>query len=72
MSGRGAPEQECTWLKKRERAIERRGAFVESEIGVEEVGDCMSEQEEEEEGEEEEWRKVRPTGMSDNYIYAVC
>jgi hypothetical protein len=73
MPGRGAPEQESKWLKKRERAIERRGAFSEDEINVEEIGDWMSEQDEdeEEEEEEEEWRKVRPTGMFDDYECSV-
>jgi hypothetical protein len=69
MPGRGAPEQEGKWLKKRERAVERRGALSEDEINVEEIGDWMSEQDEdeEEEEEEEEWRKVRPTGMFDDH-----
>ena len=62
MPGRGAPEQEGKWLKKRDRAISRSGASERSEMGVEEVGEWMSDDDSDGKEEEAEWRKVRPTG----------
>jgi len=69
MPGRGAPEQEGKWLKKRDRAISRSGASGESEMGVEEVGEWMSEDDYDGKEEEEEWRKVRPTGTLRDLLF---
>lgn len=66
-SGGGGPEKEDQWVGKRERAIKRRtakGADDSDEqdvLGVEEVGEWFSDNNEGQEG-EEEWRKVRPLG----------
>ena len=62
MPGGGAPDKEGKWLKKRDKAISRSGASEGSEMGMEEVGEWMSDDDSDGKEEEAEWRKVRPTG----------
>jgi hypothetical protein len=65
--GRGGPEEEDWWLEKRKRAMKRHSTNQSGdlvgldELGVEEVGDWMSDADADAEV-EEEWRKVRPLG----------
>jgi len=72
MPGKGAPDKEGKWLEKRDRAISRSGASEGSEIGVEKVGEWMSDDDSDgDEEEEEEWRKVRPTGTPYDLLFDI-
>lgn len=70
-AGRGGPEKEGKWVRKRERAIQRHiarnsGDGEDLDVGgggVEDVGEWLSD-DESDEVVDEEWRKVRPTGES--------
>ena len=69
--GRGGPEKEDMWIEKRKRAIKRcisKGGVGEEqvELGLEELGQCLSDDEDGDDRQEEEWRKVRPLGASFN------
>ena len=70
MPGKGAPDKEGKWLEKRDRAISRSGASEGSEMGMEEVGEWMSDDDSDGE-EEEEWRKVRPTGTPHVLLFDI-
>jgi hypothetical protein len=74
-AGGGAPERETRWLEKRKRAVERirkartgedsKDGTTAHEQGVDVTALSGYLSDEEEVG-EEEWRRVRPTGESEN------
>ena len=60
LPGRGGPEMEGKWLEKRTRAVGRMRPVNAGEMGVDEVGEWLSDEDAEEGG--DEWRSVRPKG----------
>lgn len=73
LPGKGGPEKEGRWLEKRRRAMKRMTAkgMMKEVLNdrVEEVGEYMSDEEGEDGG--EEWRTVRPNGMSRMLLFCV-